>query len=122
MSAFAGGYLLTHATEGEYAFVKYEMGLVQLSIEIYGLEAGTYDVLDIPTAGAARIAYYVQEGANQIIYQGRSGSVTVDDITDEVRITGAFEATLEKTVNEEYTGEELSVETGLFSDVYLPQL
>jgi hypothetical protein len=116
-----GGYRLTHETEGDYAFVKYQDGIDQLSIEIYSLEPGTFEVLDVPTAGAARIAWYHNSQPEQI-YQGRSGTVTVTELDDEFFITGSFEAVLERTENEAYTGETRSVTSGSFHQIFLPKI
>lgn len=115
-----GGYRLTHATLGQYAFVKYEQGADQLSIDIYSLEPGTFEVLDVPTAGAARVTWYTVDVDGQHIYQGRSGTVTVTELDDDFFITGSFSAELELTKDDAYTGEKRSVTNGTFGHVFLP--
>jgi hypothetical protein len=117
-----GGYRLTHATLGPYAFVKYEQGADQLSIEIYSLEPGTFEVMDVPTEGAARVAWYTNDATGQHIYQGRSGTVTITELKDEAIISGTFAAELELTENDAYTGETRAVTSGTFTEVFLPAI
>lgn len=117
-----GGYTLNDAALGDYLFVKYEMGLIQLSIDIFATEPGEYEASETREAGGARV-YYFDE--NNTMFMSSSGSVTISAV-DNGTVTGTFAATLEEfDSNTEMfagSGPQLEVSDGSFIEVAVPTL
>ncbi len=117
-----GGYTLNDPALGDYLFVKYEMGLIQLSIDIFATEPGEYDASETREAGGARV-YYFDE--NNAMFMSSSCSVTISAV-DNGTVTGTFSATLEEfdANTQMFTGAgpQLEVSDGSFIEVAVPAL
>ncbi|HEX2881416.1 MAG TPA: hypothetical protein VHO25_17930, partial [Polyangiaceae bacterium] len=120
--AAGGGYTLNEAGLGDYLFVKYEMGLIQLSIDIFATEPGTYDASEAREAGKARVYYFDENNAQ---FMSSSGTVTITDIGNGT-VTGSFSATLEEfdANSQMFTGSgpQLEVSDGTFVEILVPTI
>jgi hypothetical protein len=120
--ASGGGYTLNEVGLGDYLFVKYEMGLIQLSIDIFATEPGTYDASEAREAGKARVYYFDENNAQ---FMSSSGTVTITDIGNGT-VTGSFSATLEEfdANSQMFTGSgpQLEVSDGTFVEILVPTI
>jgi hypothetical protein len=120
--ASGGGYALNEVGLGDYLFVKYEMGLVQLSIDIFATEPGTYDASEAREAGKARVYYFDENGGE---FMSSEGTVTITAV-DNGTVTGTFSATLEEfdfnTQMFTGAGSPLEVSDGTFVEILTPAI
>jgi hypothetical protein len=120
--ASGGGYVLNEVGLGDYLFVKYEMGLIQLSIDIFATEPGTYDASEAREAGKARVYYFDGNGGE---FMSSEGSVTITAV-DNGTVTGTFSATLEEfdfnTQMFTGSGPQLEVSDGTFVEILTPAI
>lgn len=96
ISKGAGGYYFADT----FVFVKYEEGVKQLSIDIFGNTAKSYTVGDLQKVNNARI-YYFPDHNN--MYMSPKGSLAVTELTTDLKLTGTFSGTLYKYDNNNKT-------------------
>ena len=90
ISKTAGGYYFADT----FVFVKYEEGVKQLSIDIFGNTAKSYTVGDLRKTNNARIYYFPDNNNN--MYMSPKGSLSVTELTTDLKLTGTFSGTLYK--------------------------
>jgi hypothetical protein len=90
LSKAGGGYYFADT----FLFVKYEEGVKQLSIDIFGKNNGAYTISNIRKAGNARIYWFAD--ANNTMYMASKGSLSLSELTSDNKVTGTFSGTLYK--------------------------
>lgn len=112
ISGPGGGYFFADTN----SFVKYEEGLTQLSLDIFGNSTGSYTVSEQRLSGNARI-YYFDE--NNVQYLAKTGTFEVTEFTSSKVVSGTFSGTVEKYVNDTFEGETKQITNGSFKKIQL---
>lgn len=120
IAAQGGGYTLNDLTLGDYLFVKYELGLVQLSIDMFTTQTGELTAGSVRETGVARVYYFDEDGTQ---YMSSSGTVTLTAVQGG-KVSGTFSATLEEFENDAFVsgGGELEISNGRFVDIAVPAI
>lgn len=115
ISKTGGGYVFADT----FTFVKWEEGLQQLSIDIFGNTAGSYTVGDKRLKGKGRIYYFPN---TTDMYMSAKGSLELTTLGSDKKASGKFSGTLYKynSTTETFTYTDSVVITeGFFTKVQL---
>lgn len=118
LSKPGGGYYFSDTN----MFVKYEEGLEQLSLDIFGNTAGMYTVSNVRMAGNARIYYFPD---NVDMYMAETGTFEITSVDlNTMQISGKFSGTLYDYDSDTETflkTKSIEIKDGEFNNIKLSQ-
>lgn len=121
ISKQGGGYELADT----FLFVKYEEGVKQLSIDIFGKTTGKYTVSDKRKTGNGRIYYFPSASSSDTFFMAEAGSLNISTYDASAKkISGTFSGTLYNYKGDTETflkTDSVVIKDGEFTNISVPK-
>ncbi len=121
ISKEGGGYELADT----FLFVKYEEGVKQLSIDIFGKNTGNYTISNKRKTGNSRIYYFPTSSSSDTFYMAETGTLNISAYDASAKkISGTFSGTLYNYKGDTETflkTDSVVIKNGTFNNISVPK-